>query len=540
MTATVGRYGGLAVGLAALVVTARPPDRATAQSRLWRPEERVLLTDFSHTDALAASPFTVFAATPHGLSLYDRRARAWRLPVTALDGYPPARARVALADAAGNAVWLGTDDGWARYDVDVGRWERASVAGGVSDLVLDADDPASGIFMFTRSGWQFVPRGTSMLVQGRGLPRPDRRLEPLEPRAALTRAPQADALRALILADPRHGIRRFTSAARTPDQHDLFLGTDGLGVVRVDVATGEWERLPFGLLAQGAGAVAAGPGGIWVATFVRVGQGERRGLTWVTADLSSFTAVAGSGVAGFGFREGRRLLVSGSYLWLATEAGLLKIERESLRTRVFDLNVLSLAPAPDGIWAGTTRGLAAVTHDDRVIYIGSPGAATSGLAAQPVLSLLAVGETLWVGSRAGLGVLVPGAPDAVVPPEVADAPALRQPVVALARRADTLFVATSEQLAWRDPVSGRWTVARPRADLGRLTALAGDVGGDGVWIGGTGGLAFWRPARSTFLTLRVPGDVPAPVRDLALDPQYIWVATDSGVVRFARAAVLGP
>jgi len=36
----------------------------------------------------------------------------------------------------------------------------------------------------------------------------------------------------------------------------------------------------------------------------------------------------------------------------------------------------------------------------------------------------------------------------------------------------------------------------------------------------------------------VPLDVPAPVRDVAVDPPYVWVATDSGLVRFARDAAL--
>jgi len=98
--------------LAALMVLV-----ATAQ---WRPEERVLVSDFSYIDAVAASPWTVFAATRHGLLIYDRVARAWKPPVTTLDGYPTARVRSAVADQTGNAVWLGVGglDGWVRYDVD--------------------------------------------------------------------------------------------------------------------------------------------------------------------------------------------------------------------------------------------------------------------------------------------------------------------------------------------------------------------------------------------------------------------------------------
>src|SRR5258706_12886547 len=94
---------------------------ATAE---WSPGERVLISDFSYIDAVAASPWLVFAATRHGLLIYDRVARAWRPPVTTLDGYPTSRVRTAIADPAGNAVWLGSGGGAGdvRHDGDARMW----------------------------------------------------------------------------------------------------------------------------------------------------------------------------------------------------------------------------------------------------------------------------------------------------------------------------------------------------------------------------------------------------------------------------------
>ncbi len=535
----VGRPDGRTVGrwlvAVAGVLSASPSGWLAAQSRLWRPEERAVVSDFSYVQAVAASPFLVFAATTHGLTIYDRGSRSWRLPVTAIDGYPSAPVRCALADAVDNAVWLGTDDGWARYDVDLRQWERGLVAGGVASFVLDARDQASGIFVRAGGvGWGFLPRGALLPVAGRPLPPPGQRVQPLDPQAALNQAPMADAMRALILTDPRLRAHHFTAAARAPGQNELFFGTDGMGLVRVDATTAEWERLGFGLAAPRAGALALGPDGVWVAAVARLS--ERRGLTWVQADLSTDSVIEGPGTLGFGCVDGRRLLASGRSLWLACERGLVKIETGSYRTRVFDAgrglpseNVLSLAPAPDGVWVGTTRGLAVVTNDDRVVRVGE--------LAQPVLALLAVRESVWVGTTGGLGLLAPGSSEVAVPPGVAEEPALRAPVVALARVRDTIVAATTDQLAWRDPAGGRWTLVRARADWGAVGVLAGDAGG--VWIGGAAGLGFWDLAHGSFHTLRVPDDLPAGVRDLAVDPAYLWVATDSGLVRLSRSAALG-
>jgi len=502
----------------------------------WRPEDRALISDFSAVEAVAASPFSVFAATAHGLTIYDRQARTWRLPVTSLDGYPAARVRVALADGVADAVWLGTADGWARYDGTVRTWEQGVVPGGVASLMLDARDQASGIFVQGASGWGFLPRGALFPVPDRPLPPPGQRVTSLDPRTALAQAPFAEAMRALILTDPRLASYRFTAAARSPDRSELFFGSDGAGLVRVDPATGEWNPLRFGLVATRAGAVAAAPGGVWVASAGRVG--ERRGLTWVARDLSADTTIEGTGTLGFPCVEGRRLIARGRSLWLACERGVVRVDAPGSRIRLFALDgAAALAPAPDGVWVGSVRGLFVVSDEGSVVRVWSD---------TPVLSLVAVRESVWVGTAGGLGLLAPGENTVAVPPDVAAQPALRTPIVALTLRADTLVAATPEQLGWRDPVRGRWTLLRSPAELGRVTALAPDASstdgaggaGGGVWIAGTNGLGFWDIGRATFRTLTVPLDVPAPVRDVAVDPPYVWVATDSGLVRFARDAAL--
>jgi ligand-binding sensor domain-containing protein len=469
--------GGWVAAVAALLLSAHLPIRPSAQ---WRPDERVLISDFSYIDAVAASPWTVFAATRHGLLIYDRLTRTWKLPVTTLDGYPTARVRSAVADPSGNAVWLGIGglDGYVRYDVDARMWTRGAAP----------------------------PPGQTLSVE-----------------AALARAPAADAIRALILTDPRLRRYQFTAAASTPDRPDVYLGTNGMGLVRVDAQTGEWDALPYGLVATGAGAIAPADGGVWVATNARPGGVDRRGLTWVGADLSATRPTEGGGAAlGFTFLSARRLLATAGALWLGTEQGVLQIDPGTMRSRAFDLpQVTSLTPAPDGVWVGTTRGLSVVTQGGRVVRISD----------FPVLSLVAVRETLWVGTTAGVIMMSPGSAD---PAQVA---APSQPVFAMARVGDTIVAATDGSLVWRD-AAGTWKELPLSLALGRPTALAVDPDG-GVWIGGTQGLARADLARAFVRTLTVPVDLPAGVRDLLADQDYLWVATDSGLVRFDRRAARG-
>lgn len=494
---------------------------ALLQSGTWAPEERVLISDFSQITAVAASPFTLFAATPQGLLVYDRAARRWSLPVTTLDGYPGATVRVALADATDDAVWLGTLNGWARYDARIRQWQSGPVAGGVIDLALDQQDPASGIYLRTPSGWTFLPRGALLPFGNR--PLPARVVRPLDPRAALAQAPQADALRALILTDPRLRTYQFTSAARTPDQGELFLGTNGRGVIQVDGFTARWEVLAYGLAARSATALAPAPDGIWVGGAPSLG--ERDALSWLATDLSATRWVAGDGTRGLGFRAVLRLLAKPQRLWAVTEQGVARIDPGGERADLIRVDVPTvLAPAPDGVWVGTRHGLMLVTDSGQVMAIGGAGDA--------VLSLVTAGDTVWVGTSGGLLLLEPGAQ---APHPTAVAPALNAPILALSRLRDTVVAATPDQLAWRSP-SGAWTMVRARAAVGRVTTLTADR--DGVWVGGDNGLAYWRVGTGAFRAVRAVADLRTGVRDVLLSGAYLWVATDVGVVRLLREAAI--
>jgi ligand-binding sensor domain-containing protein len=514
-----------------LVLTVQPSNRLTAQ--LYRPDERVVISDFSNITAVAASPWMVFAATPNGLVIYDRGQRRWRTPVTLADGYPLATVRVALADQVGNAVWLGGDDGVSRYDVDANTWDHAGVPGGVRGLMLDSQDGGTGIFVLGAQGWGFLSRGGAFPVPGQPLPPPNRRIQPLDARSALALAPVADASRAMLLTDQRLRSYQFTAAARTPDQGDLFFGTNGMGVLRYDAATNESEHLLFGLANPRADVVVAGPGGVWTVGSARAG--ERRAVTWVPDDLSETDNNEDALGRNTAVLFARRLLSAQAAVWVATDHGVFRSPEHDGTGRLFDIasglpseDVRALAPAPDGVWAGTARGLAVITNDGNIVRLGTVDRA--------VLSLVAQRESLWVGTADGLGLLEPGANAPAVTPELASVAELRQPIVALTHERDTIIAATPVNLAWRNPATAAWTVLRARADVGTVNTLAGDAGG--AWIGGTTGLAYWNIARGTFKVLHVPLDVPAVVRDVTVEGKWLWVATDAGLVRFDRDAVL--
>ena len=442
-----------------------------------------MISDFSDVTAVAASAWSVYAATTHGLLIYDRLSRRFRTPVTTIDGYPTTPVRRAIADPTADAVWLdlGSGVGYVRYDVGGRAWTPGTPSSTAGTLSVEA---------------------------------------------ALAAAPLVNDLRALILTDRRLRTRQFTAAAATPERPEIFFGTNGLGMVRVDKQTGEWEVLSYGLVAPGVGAVAAVPNGVWTATTAAAGRVQRRGLSWVARDLSATSSTEGGRAAlGFSFLYARALLADGADLWLASEQGVLRIDSTGFQSRLWDLvDATSLAASPRGIWAGTRHGLSLITADERVTDIAPNGIA--------ITSLLATRDTLWVGTSLGLAQVLPGATALTTPAELSDHPSLRVTVYAIGNLQDTIVMTTERELFWRDPVTQAWTGVPLPPALGLPTALAAGADGE-LWIGGTRGLAQAEIRRGLMHVHSVPFEIPAAVRDLAADRGggYIWAATDSGLVR---------
>jgi ligand-binding sensor domain-containing protein len=189
----------------------------------------------------------------------------------------------------------------------------------------------------------------------------------------------------------------------------------------------------------------------------------------------------------------------------------------------------ALAQTSSGVWAATERGL---------WFLGESGEAAIAdpLVREPVYAVAALDNRVWIGGRRGLGVTWEGADGLFVPQHAEGNIYLSQPIIAVALTGDTLVVASRERILWRAP-GGEWIVERLlTGDLGEITTLTGDD--RGVWIGGVRGLAYFRFQYQDFRVFNTGGDLPGPVFDIAVSERYVWVATQNGLVRFQKRALL--
>jgi len=498
----------------------------------WRAEDRVVIADFGLVLTVGAGSDVAFTVTPGGIGEYDTRFRRWGLPAQVPATLLPPIGAPALVDPVDRSLWVGGLSGLLHYDPRLESMEVVSVPGGVVDLMFDRDDTFSGLYVRSRSGWYLVARGSGFLTDVSSLPPPGRQVRPPSV-ADLERQLPGLAARSLALADPRMRSYRFTAAGEVRETGEVFVGTDGLGLLALDPVTQELAPLPFGLLSADAYAVARTGGGVVVGSGAR---GPRHGFTWVSADLQRYRQSEGPPATGYRFGTVLHLAEAGADLWAATDRGVWRIGPDGSALRqapelVGDADVVyAVAAVGLDVWVGTERGLFVVDRDGESRRVDAR-------VREAVLTILPVADTVWIGLEGGLGFVPPGGGEVLVPPAVADEPWLRDAVVALAMSGRQLAAATGARVAWRDS-TGRWTVERAiDGEIGRIVALAGDA--SGLWILGVSGLARFRPGAAGFQIPVRREDLPGTARGLAADDRYLWIATEGGLVRFDRG-VLGP
>jgi ligand-binding sensor domain-containing protein len=274
------------------------------------------------------------------------------------------------------------------------------------------------------------------------------------------------------------------------------------------------------------------PGGVWVATD-RTPQTDAA-LTFVGDELGEFRTLLGLAATGVPFTRVLELAGQGKAIFAATDYGVARVDPSDGRFELIDerrglpdSRVYSVASRLDRVTAGTARGLAIITPELEVDR-PAPQFADAAYAVFPA------GDSIWVATPRGLYLALPGQPNLVRPAALGSA-SVQTPVVALASLGDTLVGLTRDQLLWRDPATGAWTLGPNLSGLlGRLRAFAAD--GPGFWIAGERGVGFAPLGGAPTRALR-DRDLPGVVTDVAVDRRYLWVGTDRGLVRFQLDAI---
>ncbi|MCL7958883.1 MAG: hypothetical protein M8861_01685, partial [marine benthic group bacterium] len=262
MSGGLRRTSRIVLGLAFLTASG-----LSAQTGGWRPDERVLITDFGIVTALARSQGSVFGATTGGFIILDESFQRMELPITVEDGYPPVAPSAMVFDHRDRSIWLAAGGELLQFDPFSRRFrDRVSVRERVTDLV-PAESSGSDLFVRMRGQWWRLDTFSGDVRRAD----PGAVLASIDARADL-RA-REDALRdPFFLQSAEQASRtsfggpvRVLDLIPSRDAYGWWLGTAGESMVRYDEIGRLGNRPALGPAGIGMAAIVATENSIWFA-----------------------------------------------------------------------------------------------------------------------------------------------------------------------------------------------------------------------------------------------------------------------------------
>ncbi len=519
-----------------------------------RAEDRVVIPSMTVVLGVAISARYVFIATPGALGVFDRQFSAWLPPLTLIDGWPNVAVAAMLADPADPAaVWFGADNVVYHYRVGFDDIMRVVVPGRVTPgaFFIESANPSSGVVVgggptgYMRvSATGFAEPYTPSPAGARVAPGARARIEPQTVASVYAQYRNLQGFERLLTRDDAMRTWPVVSAASSPTNSEVWLGTGGGGVFKVDPLFGRGVQVPFGLIADGAGAVARAADGVWFGSLGN-GLGPRGGLTFTDDALHEWRWIDGGTASPLNAAKVTAISSWASSLWVASDHGLVQLDGRSgtIIRRWDDLSglpspiALAVAATADGAWVGTARGLVFVHDAQRASRAGRPADVDPPvLTGNAVRALARRGDTLWIATDAGLMVLTPGAEQARRVVAAVPDMRLNAPVSAITTADSVVIIAiaTGEVLRIHTrtgEVLDAVSYVNSRSVAG-VNALAIDA--TTLWIAGQRGvLAMNRITRAQRFLAAGP-DVPGEAYGIVLTPQYAWIAARGGAVRLRR------
>jgi ligand-binding sensor domain-containing protein len=432
-------------------------------------------------------------------------------------------------------VYFGTTNGITRYDVNRQEWddpmpEMAELHNQViREIEASYDDESvwirtdMGIFEYSRTleRWQQIPEMPSIDSRTRHLKTDELFFAPW----GYNYLPEG------VLVDD-YG-RKFPLTDIVDDTWaNLWIGTWGLGAAHSDAAGYRIELLEYGLLQENVSTVHVNDGILWIGG--KVMQSYRTGVTVFDWSNNSFGYIESHGSLISRAEDINDITGNDRDVFVATDDGVWVVDRESKKVRdrlsrksgLPDNRVFSVLVSGDSLFVGTEYGVGILRiYTDSLLQISE-----TLLPSHAVLSLEKAGRDLWIGTSRGvyrldfenrkLGFL--SAPEVTRSGNVYD----------IEFAGDKIWLATEHELVSIDINDAGIEIFPEVNSYGGAHAVA--VRDTIVAVAAESGLLLIYNGQKPYHELFTSGDglLSNYINDLVFDGEYIWLGTDKGLTRF--------
>ncbi|MFZ5981073.1 MAG: ligand-binding sensor domain-containing protein [Candidatus Zixiibacteriota bacterium] len=313
----------------------------------------------------------------------------------------------------------------------------------------------------------------------------------------------------------------------------LWIGFWGYGPATASSSSKLVELLPYGLLQNRVNAIYMDDSLLWLSGAIE--NSPRSGVTAFDPDNNTFSYIESGVESSFPAVDVNCLEGDEKNLYIGTEYGLYvlnKATREITRhyrtnQGLIDNSVISLKKIGDSLFVGTAAGLTLIHHQGELSTHIRPKYFSNRI----IYDMEPVGSSLWLATSIGAFrySLKDDRLQKFNDPEMT----FSDEIYSLAFYDKYLWFATFEGVVRLDTETGeiRSFVALTRNINGRALAVNNDI----CAVASDKGMTFIFPRDDKFTSREFTTDDGLPsnyVYDLVLDGDFIWVGTDRGLTRF--------
>ncbi len=494
--------------------------------------------------SLAVDSRYVWVGTDRGLSRYDKRSDQWD-NFTVKDGL--AHNTVVSIALDSDLAWIGTRDGVSCFDVHTNTWTRYMPRDGLAGRDI------SCIAVDSRFIWFGTPNGLSRYDKETNSWAQKREKDGLAGDAVTRITIDED----YIWIGTRNGISRYDKltdswnnydtnsglvdnsvAAIAADGDFVWFGTEEKGLSLYDRRNSDFVRTytkKDQLASDHIRALAADGTSLWLGTADR---GVQRYIlsvnTWQQYTVLNPEKTENTAPTGLISNHITAIAPDGNVVWFGThEHGL---ARHDLRRGTWkfygevkalsDNDVKDVAVTDESVWVATRFGLNQASYRDVAEFSTECNWRTfrkaDGLADNYITCVLQVEEDVWVGTPSGLGL----------------------------RRGDEgewMFFSTKDGLphdfvtclAWQPTIresEKRESLEETRKQKGTEDEDIQTRYDSRLWIGTKAGISTYEPQSRQWNTYPPPLQISGRVNDIVFDGDFVWIATEYGLVYYDGAA----
>ncbi len=451
-----------------------------SESTIW-----VSYRNFNYIRAVVQGPQDIYAGTTQGLIRYNFRTRVWEEPYTTSNGLHENQVEGLYYDEQEMILWIKTPTGLERYHPYFNDFESVPISH-LNPALFFSQKNLPAIPLYMNDNFSYMPEDG-------------------------------------VIRDNYSRIFRI-SDFMADRFSNIWVGTWGDGLYQGSLHMQKLEKMPYSLIESNVAAMGFDGENIWFG-----GVNQSAGITRFNHKKKLWTHYSSQFTAGLTDNNVTSICVTPDFIWFGTWGGLLRFEKKNEQWKHFTElphnNITVLTQDDSLLWIGTVRGMGMLNMQQ-----GSFNSAKF-LENREILDIQVKDTLIWVASQEGLCIFHKTRRRWQI---LGDIPILKDRICSsLFLDHDRIWIGTQVGLFFLRLEDHTWAqvpMAKPFEDA-PIYGIDGDI--NRLWIALDEGVLCYLKKKGQWKYYRQEdGLIDNKVQSIAVDGEYVWFGTPTGVTRF--------